>query len=102
MYGELGAGAPNMLLNYLAFKEFLFHPAMTIEEFSSKRLVPLYGGTRIADLWKIIDGMSGLPKGKSAVAAEAALAVIRSASPDIPADVQGNWKSLDGFLRGIR
>lgn len=102
IYGELGPEAPNMLLNYLAFKEFLFHPAMTIDEFSSKRLAPLYGDARIADLWKIIDGMSGLPEGKRAEAAAAALAVIQSASPDIPADAQENWKGLDAFLRGIR
>ncbi len=101
-YGELDAGAPNMLLNYLAFREFCFHPAMTVDEFTAKRLAPLYGDRDAADLWKIIDSLSGSPKGKGGAAAQAALAVVDAAIPDAPPYTQGNWRDLRDFLGGLQ
>jgi hypothetical protein len=101
-YGELGDGAPNMLLNYLAFKEFCFHPEMTVNEFTAKRLAPLYGETHAADLWKVIDGLSGLPKGKNGAAVQAVLAVVDSAATDGSPNTKDNWRKLRDFLGGIR
>jgi len=43
-YGEESAEFPNTELNYLAFSEFSYNPAMTDEEFLKKRVAPLYGG----------------------------------------------------------
>jgi hypothetical protein len=87
-----------MLLNYLAFKEFCFHPEMTVGEFTAKRLAPLYGAERAADLWKIIDDVSGLPKDKSAAAVRAALPVAESAAAAAPSYAQDNWRKLRDFL----
>jgi len=101
-YGELGDGQPNMLLNYLAFKEFCFHPDLTVEEFTAKRLVPLYGEKHAADLWKVIDSLSGLPKGENGAAVQAALAVVDLAAPDAPPHTRENWRKLRDFLAGIR
>jgi Glycosyl hydrolase family 67 N-terminus len=101
-YGELGDGTPNMLLNYLAFKEFCFHPEMTAEEFTAKRLAPLYGGNRAAELWQVIDSISGLPKRNKVAAAQAALAVVSSAEPAAPAHAKENWRKLADFLQSIK
>ena len=101
-YGELGDGTPNMLLNYLAFKEFCFHPEMTVGEFTAKRLAPLYGADRAADLWKIIDDVSGLPKDKSAAAIRAALPVAELAAAAAPSYAQDNWRKLRDFLGAVR
>jgi hypothetical protein len=101
-YGELDAAAPNMLLNYLAFKEFCFHPEMTVEEFTAKRLAPLYGAERAADLWKVIDGLSGLPHETKVGALQAAQAIIRAAEPAAPGYARENWRKLGDFVAGIR
>ncbi len=101
-YGELDSAAPNMLLNYLAFKEFCFHPEMTVEEFTAKRLAPLYGTERAADAWKVIDGLSGPAKGKDGAAARAALAVADSAEKAAPSYARENWRKLRAFLESAR
>jgi hypothetical protein len=101
-YGELGDGAPNMSLNYLAFKEFCFHPEMTVEEFTVRRLAPLYGADQAAALWRVVDGISGLPKAEMGGAAKAALAVVDETAPGAPAHTQGNWRKLRDFLAGIQ
>jgi hypothetical protein len=101
-YGELGDEAPNMFLNYLAFKEFCFHPDLTVDEFTAKRLAPLYGEKHAADLWKVIDGLSGLAKEKRGAAVRAALEVVEAAAPDAPAHTRENWSKLRSFLAGIQ
>jgi hypothetical protein len=101
-YGELDAARPNMRLNYLAFKEFCFHPDMTIEEFTAKRLSPLYGAEQSGALWQVVDAVSGLPAGKRAEAARAAVSVVDGAEPGAPSQARENWRNLREFLSGIR
>jgi hypothetical protein len=106
-YGEIGDDRPNMFLNYLAFKEFAFHPEMTIEEFSKRRLAPLYGEKHTAELWRIIDLISGVPKEKRAaafanalpIAESAARAIAGSAAAEIPSEYHDHWTKLLNFLK---
>ncbi|RLF39774.1 MAG: hypothetical protein DRN21_03155 [Thermoplasmata archaeon] len=44
IYGEQAAYFVNNRINYLALAEFSQHPEMSLEEFSRKHLVPLFGG----------------------------------------------------------
>jgi len=101
VYGELGDGAPNMRLNYLAFKEFCFHPEMGVEEFTAKRLAPLYGGDQSAALWQVVDRLSGLPKDRRADAVGEALEVVDRAAAGAPVHARASWRALRDFLSGL-
>jgi hypothetical protein len=98
LYGELPSSWPNMLLNYLAFKEYCFHPDLSREGFTVKRLAPLYGEDLTADLWRVIeltrDKRSRQVQGNVAKALETA----RAAPGRAPAHTQAHWQNLVRFL----
>jgi len=102
MYGESPARLPPAGLSYLAFREFCFHPGMSREEFTRKRLSPLYGEAWTSRLWTAIE-LVGKPTQRSQPGNTAkALAIARAASEEAPPHARPHWQALADYLQTIR
>ncbi len=99
IYGEMPDKDWNMALNYLAFREFCFHPDMTIENFTAKRLAPLYGIDLTDTLWKIIDlGERARVEKDWALMSEAG-GLASEASKSCPEYARSQWRAVVDFFR---
>lgn len=102
MYGELSASMPNMELNYLAFKEYCFHPGLSKEEFTKKRLAPLYGDQLTDDLWKVIDLVRLNIKCKADENSAQAFVIAQSARARTPDYAREHWQRMVEYLRSFK
>jgi hypothetical protein len=99
IYGEMPDKDWNMALNYLAFREFCFHPDMTIEDFTAKRLAPLYGADLTDTLWKIIDLAKRARAEKDWAQMREAMRLANLASESCPVDARPQWRAVVDFFR---
>lgn len=101
-YGELPDSRPNMRLNYLAFREYCFHPNLPQEAFTEKRLAPLYGEELTDELWEIIDLVSTADQRASDENVADALATAQSALQIAPDHARENWQAMVAYLRSFK
>jgi hypothetical protein len=102
IYGELSDTRPNMKLNYLALREYSFHPHMSRDEFTKKRLAGLYGDELTKELWQVIK-LIGLNNARKADAkSKQAVAIANSAVARAPDYTCENWEGLIEYLESFR
>ncbi len=99
IYGEMPDRDWNMALNYLAFREFCFHPDMTVEDFTTKRLAQLYGRDLTDTLWKIIDLAERARAENDWSQMGKAMKLASSASASCPEDTKTQWRAVVDFFR---
>jgi len=98
LYGELPISRINMKLNYLAFREYCFHPNLTQKEFTEKRLVPLCGEKSIEKLWEIIELVRTEKQRNSGDNLIKAKRIAKSVLQEIPSQYQENWLNIIAYL----
>ncbi len=101
LYGELPDTRPNMQLNYLAFREYCFHPGMSKEEFTQKRLVPVYGTNSTNTLWEIIGLISTGKQRASGENVKEALELAASALKKAPVPNRQSWQDLYNYIASL-
>ncbi len=99
IYGELPDSRLNMKLNYLAFREYCFHPDLSQNEFTLKRLAPLYGQELTDELWDIINLVRDAQQRASHENVADAMAIAKSALKTAPDYTCDNWQAIIDYLR---
>jgi hypothetical protein len=102
IYGEVPDSFPNMELNYLAFREYCFHPDMSQEAFTKKRIASLYGEELTDELWKIIDLVRSAEQRKSAENKAKALEIAQKALGLAPDHTQRRWQAMVTYLESLQ
>ena len=101
IYGELPISRPNMSLNYLAFREYCFHPDLSQNEFTAKRLAPLYGWDLTDDLWQIINLVRNAQQRQSQENIASALTIAKADLKIAPNYARENWQDLITYLKSF-
>ena len=101
IYGELPISRPNMRINYLAFREFCFHPDLSLQEFTAKRLAPLYGKDFTDELWQIIELAGNKKTRKSGDNVNKALIIAQSVLEKAPPQEREQWQAMVFYLQSF-
>jgi hypothetical protein len=102
IYGEVPDSFANMELHYLAFREYCFHPNMSQEEFTKKRIAPLYGEELTGQLWKIVNLVHSPEKRKTGNNKAEALEIAQKALGQATAHTQRRWQAMITYLESLR
>lgn len=101
LYGELPDSQLNMKLNYLAFREYCFHPNLSRKHFIEKRLAPLYGKGVTERLEEIIE-LVRTEKQRNSDSIEKALEIAQSTLEEVPVRYRSHWQDLYTFLKSFK
>ena len=102
IYGELLDSRPNMKLNYLAFREYCFHPNLSQEEFTAKRLAPLYGWGLTDDLWEVINLVRTAAQRAPDENIATAMTIAKAALEIAPDYARENWQAMVAYIQSFR
>jgi hypothetical protein len=91
-----------MELNYLAFREYCFHPDMSQEEFTRKRLAPLYGEELTDELWKIVNLVRSAEQRKSRENKAKAVEIAQKALGLAPLHTHRRWQAMVTYLESLQ
>ncbi len=102
LYGELPDSRVNMELNYLAFREYCFHPGLSREAFTEKRLAPMYGVESTGELWKIIEMVRMEKQRNTEKNRTGAQDIARKAFEASAAPYRDHWRDLIAYLKSLK
>jgi hypothetical protein len=101
IYGELPNSPVNMELNYLAFREYCFHPDLSQEAFTEKRLAPLYSEQLTDELWQIINLVYNSEQRTSIENIAEAHIIATAALAEAPDYAREHWQDIVAYLQSF-